>query len=53
MRRSYAHFEADACTSKELGDAMKRGLTPRQRTFLLRNVASDLHRAFQAALAAN
>jgi hypothetical protein len=50
MRLSYAHFEADGCTSSELGDAMRRGLTPPQRTFLLHNVASDLHRAFQGAL---
>ena len=38
------------CTSKELGSAIERGLTPRQRAFLLHNVASDVHRAFQAAL---
>jgi hypothetical protein len=50
MRLSYAHFQADECTSEQLGDAMKRGLTPRQRAFLLDNVASDLRRAFQAAL---
>lgn len=50
LRLGYAHFQADGCTSKELGDALKRGLTPRQRAFLLENVASDLHRAFQAAL---
>jgi hypothetical protein len=50
MRLSYAHFEADGCTSKELGDAMERGLTPRQRAFLLDNVASDLRRALAAAL---
>jgi hypothetical protein len=50
MRLSYAHFEADGCTSKELGDAMKRGLTPRQRTFLVDIVASDLRRTLSAAL---
>jgi len=50
MRFDFARFEADGCTSKELGSAMERGLTPRQRAFLLHNVASDLHRAFQAAL---
>ncbi|HJQ51119.1 MAG TPA: hypothetical protein VJ838_11450 [Gaiellaceae bacterium] len=50
MRLDYAHFQADDCTSNELRDAMKRGLTPPQRTFLLHNVASDLHRAFQEAL---
>jgi hypothetical protein len=50
MRLDFAHFQADDCTSKQLGDTMKRGLTPRQRTWLLDNVASDLHRAFRAAL---
>jgi hypothetical protein len=50
MRFSYAHFQADGCTSEQLGAAMKSGLSARQRTFLLHNVASDLHRAFQAAL---
>ena len=50
MRFDFARFEADACTSKELGSAIERGLTPRQRAFLLHNVASDLHRAIQAAL---
>jgi hypothetical protein len=53
MRESYAHFEADACTSKELGQALERRLTARQRTFLLRNVASDLRRVFRAALDAD
>jgi len=50
MRFDYAHFQADGCTSQQLGDAMKAGLTARQRTFLLHNVASNLQRAFQAAL---
>jgi hypothetical protein len=50
MRFAYAHFEADNCTSKELGEAMRRGLTARQRAFLLHNVASDLYHAFRAAL---
>ena len=50
LRESYAHFEADACTSEELGQALERRLTARQRTFLLRNVASDLHRVFRSAL---
>lgn len=49
MRLGYAHFEADGCTSRELGQAMKSGLTQRQQTFLLRNVASDLRRAFRDA----
>ncbi|MFL5915655.1 MAG: hypothetical protein ACJ752_08475 [Gaiellaceae bacterium] len=50
MRFDFARFDADGCKSKELASAIERGLTPRQRAFLLRNVASDLHRAFQAAL---
>jgi hypothetical protein len=50
MRLDFAHFEADACTSKELGQAIRRGLTARQRAFLLRNLASDLAGAFHAAL---
>jgi hypothetical protein len=50
MRLSYAHFEADACTNEQLGQAMKRGLTPRQQRFLLANLASDLRRAFRAAM---
>jgi hypothetical protein len=50
MRFSYAHFQADGCTSRELGEAMKAGLTTRQRTFLLHNVARNLYRAFRAAL---
>jgi len=50
LRFAYAHLQADACTSKELGAAMEGGLTARQRTFLLHNVASNLYRAFRAAL---
>jgi hypothetical protein len=50
MREAYAHFQADVCTSKQLGEALERGLTARQRTFLLHNVASDLHHALSAAL---
>ena len=50
LREAYAHFDADGCTSKELGEALKRRLTARQRAFLLDNVASDLHRVFRAAL---
>ena len=50
MRFHYAHFEADGCTSKQLGEAMKRHLTAPQQAFLLHNVASNLHRAFRAAL---
>jgi hypothetical protein len=51
LRFAYAHFQADGCTSTGLGEAMRSGLTARQRAFLLHNVASDLHRAFRAALA--
>ena len=50
LREAYAHFEADGCTSEQLGQALKRRLTAGQRTFLLDNVASDLHRAFRTAL---
>jgi hypothetical protein len=50
LREEYAHFQADACTNAQLGAAMKRGLTARQRTFLLHNVAHDLYRTFHAAL---
>jgi hypothetical protein len=50
MRFAYAHFQADGCTSEELGHEMEHRLTPRQRTFLLHNVASNLRRAFRAAL---
>jgi hypothetical protein len=50
MRLAYAHFVADGCTSKELGQAMSRGLTARQRAFLLHNVSSDLQRVFRTAL---
>jgi hypothetical protein len=51
LRFAYAHFQADGCTSDELRQAMEAGLTARQRTFLLHNVASDLYRAFHSALA--
>jgi hypothetical protein len=50
MRLDFAHFQADDCTSEQLGNAMKQGLTPRQRAWLLENVASDLNHAFHAAL---
>jgi hypothetical protein len=50
MRLDFAHFQADGCTSAQLGQAMRRGLSPRARAFLLRNVASDLNRALRAAL---
>jgi len=50
LRFAHAHFEADGCTSRELGEAMKTRLTARQRTFLLHNVAGDLQRAFRTAL---
>jgi len=50
MRFAYVHFQADNCTSAELGEAMSRGLTPRQRRYLLGNVAHNLQQAFRAAL---
>ena len=50
LRFAYAHFQADDCTSKQLGEALAGDLTARQRTFLLHNVASDLHHAFSGAL---
>lgn len=50
LRFAYAHFEADGCASKQLGEAMKRHLSAAQQAFLLHNVASNLHRAFRAAL---
>jgi hypothetical protein len=50
MRFSYAHFEADECTSEELGRALRSRLTARQRTFLLHNVARDLYQVFHGAL---
>ena len=50
MRFAFAHFQADGCASQELGAVMKAGLTARQRAFLLHNVASNLQRAFRAAL---
>lgn len=52
LRFAYAHFQADGCTSAELGNALVRGLTARQRMFLLSNVSSDLRRPFRAALRA-
>ncbi len=51
MRFAYAHFQADACTSAQLGKALRAGLTAPQRTFLLGNVSGELHAAFHAALA--
>jgi hypothetical protein len=50
LRFDYAHFQADGCTSPELGRQMRRRLTARQRTFLLHNVASNLQHAFRSAL---
>jgi hypothetical protein len=50
LRFAYAHFRADGCTTGELGRRMKRGLTERQRAFLLHNVAADLRQPFRAAL---
>jgi hypothetical protein len=50
LRESYAHVQADGCTSSQLGREMKSRLTARQRTFLLHNVARNLQQAFRAAL---
>jgi uncharacterized membrane protein len=50
LRESYAHFQADGCTSSQLGQEMKGRLSARQRTFLLHNVAGDLQQAFRSAL---
>jgi hypothetical protein len=50
LRFAYAQFEADGCTSDQLGRAMEQRLSARQRTFLLHNVAGDLSRAFHTAL---
>lgn len=52
LRFAYAHFQADGCTSEQLGTALNEGLTARQRAFLLANVASSLRRPFQQALQA-
>jgi len=50
LRFDFAHVQADGCTSEQLGEALKSGLTARQRMFLLANVASNLERVFRAAL---
>ena len=50
MRFAYAHFEADGCTSKQLGDALTAGLTPPRRTWLLGHLPSDFRGIFRAAL---
>ena len=50
LRESYAHVQADGCTSSQLGQEMTSRLTARQRTFLLHNVAGNLQQAFRAAL---
>ena len=52
MREGYAHFQADVCTSRQLGAALVRGLTPRQRTWLLANLPGDFSRIFRTALGA-
>jgi hypothetical protein len=52
MRFDYAHFEADGCSSKELGDAMAASLSARQRAWLLGNLPGDFQRIFRAAVAA-
>ncbi|HLX33210.1 MAG TPA: hypothetical protein VKR79_10655 [Gaiellaceae bacterium] len=50
MREAFAHFQADDCTSKQLGDAVRTGLSSTQRTWLLDNVSRNLYVAFRAAL---
>jgi len=52
MREGYAHFQADECPSKQLGDAMTRGLTARQRRWLLGNLPSTFEQIFRTAEAA-
>ncbi len=52
MREGYAHFQADDCTSKQLGDALARGLITRQRTWLQANLPAAFSRIFRAALSA-
>lgn len=52
MRFDYAHFQADVCTSKQLGDAIARGLTPPERTWLVGHLSGYLLQAVRAALKA-
>jgi uncharacterized membrane protein len=51
MRFAYAHFQADGCTSTQLGNAL-RALPARQRTWLLHNLSSTFRHVFSTALAA-
>lgn len=50
LRFAFAHFQADGCARSDLRAALERGLTARQRRFLLHNVADNLAGAFHAAL---
>lgn len=52
MRFAYAHFEADGCTSDQLGTVVRSRLTAARRIWLLRNLPGDFRRIFSAALAA-
>jgi len=51
-RFAYAHFTADGCTPPQLGSALERGLTERQRRYLIANLSKNLSVPFQAALKA-
>lgn len=53
LRFAYAHFQADGCASEQLGQALRQGLSEKQRRFLLHNVTAALAQAFQTALAAD
>ena len=50
LRFAYAHFQADGCSPRELGDALTTLLTQRQRNWLLDNLSSNLATAFRVAL---
>lgn len=51
LREGYAHFQADDCTSKQLGDVVMSRLPAAQRTWLLHNLPSTFTRVFRAAIA--
>jgi hypothetical protein len=53
MRFDYAHFQADDCTSKQLGEAIAQRLSTPQRTWLVGNLSGYLLRAVHAALNAS
>jgi hypothetical protein len=50
LQQGYLHFQADACDSAGLGAALKRGLHPGQRRWLLRNLPQGLSHALRIAL---